>query len=104
MAKYNSNLLAAIHENISDLYEVGVINKKTMREFDKACLTPLSSLSPDEIRQVREKAQLSQSVFAHYLNVSKNLLSDWERGVKKPSGPALKLLTLAKTKGIESIA
>lgn len=104
MTKYNSDLLIAIHENISDLYEVGVIDKKTMREFDKACLTPISSLSPDEIRQVRENAQLSQSVFAHYLNVSKNLLSDWERGVKKPSGPALKLLTLAKTKGIESIA
>ncbi|MBN6711622.1 helix-turn-helix domain-containing protein [Haemophilus haemoglobinophilus] len=59
---------------------------------------------PDEIRQVRENAQISQTVFAHYLNVSKNLLSDWERGVKKPSGAALKLLTLAKNKGIDVIA
>lgn len=75
-----------------------------MREFDTACLTPISPLSPEEIRQVRKKAQISQTVFAHYLNVSKNLLSDWERGVKKPSGTALKLLTLVKNKGIEIIA
>ncbi|EGY32882.1 LOW QUALITY PROTEIN: XRE family transcriptional regulator [Aggregatibacter actinomycetemcomitans serotype e str. SC1083] len=43
-------------------------------------------------------------VFAHYLNVSKNLVSDWERGIKKPSGAALKLLTLVQHKGIEAIA
>lgn len=104
MTKYKSEILAAIHENMSDLYEVGVIDKQTMREFDKACLTPIAPLSPEEIRQVREKAQISQTVFAHYLNVSKNLLSDWERGVKKPSGAALKLLTLVKNKGIEIIA
>lgn len=30
--------------------------------------------------------QFSQPVFARYLNVSKNLVSDWERGVKKPGG------------------
>ena len=31
-----------------------------------------------------------QTVFANYLNVTPNLVSKWERGEKRPSGPALK--------------
>lgn len=47
---------------------------------------------------------VSQPVFAHYLNVSKNLISDWERGTKRPGGPALRLLTVVKKNGIQAIA
>ncbi len=32
------------------------------------------------------------------------MISEWERGVKKPSGTALKLLSLVQHKGIEVIA
>ena len=46
---------------------------------------------------------MSQGVFAQYLNVKPKLVSEWERGEKKPSGPSLKLLSLIKTKGLESI-
>jgi putative transcriptional regulator len=70
---------------------VGAIDKQTMREFDEACLTPVRIIKPEEIRAIREREHLSQPVFARYLNVSKNLVSDWERGVKKPGGPALRL-------------
>jgi transcriptional regulator with XRE-family HTH domain len=43
---------------------------------------------------------MSQPVFARHLNVSKNMVSDWERGVKNPGGPALLLLSLVKRKGV----
>src|SRR2546429_9885446 len=43
-------------------------------------------MPPERIRALREREHLSQPVFALYLNVSKNLVSDWERGVKKPGG------------------
>jgi putative transcriptional regulator len=62
------------------MHEIGAIDKQTMREH------------------------ISQPVFARYLNVSKNLVSDWERGVKKPGGPALRLLTVIQKKGLEAIA
>ncbi|MCT8608259.1 DNA-binding transcriptional regulator [Glaesserella parasuis] len=75
-----------------------------MQSFDKRCLTPVKTLTPNEIREIREKENFSQSVFAHYLNVSSNLVSEWERGVKKPSGAALKLLSLVQHKGISAIA
>ena len=102
--KYRSEAFAAIHETMEGLHEVGAIDKQTMREFDEACLTPVQMLAPEEIRQIRQRERISQPVFARYLNVSKNLVSDWERGVKKPGGPALRLLTVIQKKGLEAIA
>jgi putative transcriptional regulator len=60
--------------------------------------------SPGAIRALREREHLSQPVFARYLNVRKNLVSDWERGIKRPGGPALRLLTVIEKKGIQAIA
>jgi putative transcriptional regulator len=86
------------------VHEVGAIDKQTMRSFDAACLTPVQVLAPEEIKQIRLREHISQPVFARYLNVSKNLVSDWERGIKKPGGPALRLLTVIQKKGLEAIA
>lgn len=102
--KYRSEAFAAIHETMEALHEVGAISKQTMREFDEACLSPVETLTPDRIREIREREQVSQPVFARYLNVSKNLVSDWERGKKKPGGPALKLLTIVQKKGLDAIS
>ncbi|CBL47197.1 Predicted transcriptional regulator [gamma proteobacterium HdN1] len=102
--KYKSDAFAAIHETVEALHEIGAVDKQTMREFDDACLTPVQVLSPEEIRALREREHLSQPVFALYLNVSKNLISDWERGIKKPGGPALRLLTVIQKNGIQAIA
>jgi putative transcriptional regulator len=102
--KYRSDAFAAIHETMEALHEVGAIGKQTMREFDESCLTPALPMPPDRIRALREREHLSQPVFALYLNVSKNLISDWERGVKQPGGPALRLLTVVEKNGIQAIA
>ena len=102
--KYRSDAFAAIHETMEALHEVGAVDKQTMREFDAACLTPIEVLSPEEIRLLRLREHISQPVFARYLNVSKNLVSDWERGVKKPGGPAQRLLTLIQKKGLTALA
>ena len=102
--KYRSNAMAAIHETMEALHDVGAIDKQTRREFDAACLTPVHVLTADEIKQIRLREHISQPVFARYLNVSKNLVSDWERGINKPGGPALRLLTVIQKKGLEAIA
>ena len=102
--KYRTDALASIHETMEALHEVDAIDKQTMREFDEACLTPVQALAPDEIKAIRAREHISQPVFARYLNVSKNLVSDWERGIKKPGGPALRLLTVIQKKGLDAIA
>jgi putative transcriptional regulator len=96
--------MAAIHETMEALHEVGAVDRQTMREFDETCLTPIEVMLPEQIKALRIREHISQPVFARYLNVSKNLVSDWERGVKKPGGPALRLLTVIQHKGLMSIA
>lgn len=101
--KYRSEALAAIHETMEALREIGAVGKRTMREFDDACMVPVQPMPPERIRALREREHLSQPVFARYLNVSKNLVSDWERGVKKPGGPAQRLLMIVEKNGIQAI-
>lgn len=102
--KYRSDLDASIHEAASDLYEIGFLSSKTMRQFDRSCLTEITQLTPEEIAELRHHCGFSQSVFATYFNVTTGIVSKWERGEKHPAGPALKLLNLAKKKGINAIA
>lgn len=102
--KYRSDAMAAIHETMEALHKVGAVDKQTMRRFDNACLTPVLRLTPRQIRALRERERVSQTVFANYLNVTPNLVSKWERGEKRPSGPALKLLSLVGKHGITAVA
>ena len=80
------------------------MGRDSRREFDESCLTAIEEISPERIKEIRERENVSQPVFARHLNVSKNLVSDWERGVKKPGGPALKLLNLIEKKGLNAIS
>src|SRR5882757_1347959 len=100
---YRSDAFAAIHETMEAMHRVGAVNQITMREFDEACLERVEEIKPAQIRALREREHVSQPVFARYLNVSKNLVSDWERGKRKPGGPALRLLSVIKKHGIETI-
>ncbi|MGU3494755.1 helix-turn-helix domain-containing protein [Xanthobacteraceae bacterium A53D] len=102
--KAEAGILASVRKTASGLHAAGLVDKATMRQFDALCLTPVEPLSPEEIRALRKREQVSQPVFAHYLNVRKDAVSKWERGEKRPDGPSLKLLNLVRAKGLQSIA
>jgi putative transcriptional regulator len=101
--QYKSEAFAALHESMESLHRAEIIDKKTMRNFDEACLETIEDVEPQSIRDLREREHVSQPVFAMYLNVSKNLVSDWERGVKKPGGPALRLINIVKKHGLSAL-
>jgi putative transcriptional regulator len=101
--QYRSRIMAAIHETADDFHAAGLVDKRTMRKFDEACLTPVHRLSGEEIRALREREGASQAVFARYLNVTTGLVSQWERGEKHPQGTSLKLLALVANKGLEAV-
>lgn len=101
---YRSAAMASIHEAAEGLLKVNAIDKATMRDFDKLCLTPILPLTGEQIRALREREGASQTVFAAYLNVSKGLVSQWERDEKQPAGPSLKLLALVARNGLSAIA
>lgn len=70
--KYRSDAMAAIHETMEGLHRVRAIDKQTMRQFDNACLTPVRLLSAKQIKAIRKREHVSQTVFANYLNVTPN--------------------------------
>jgi putative transcriptional regulator len=96
--------MASIHETAEGLHSAGVMEKRTLREFDALCLTPVQPLAPGEIRALRLREGASQAVFARYLNVTTGLVSQWERGERRPQGASLKLLTLVAQKGLATVA
>jgi putative transcriptional regulator len=68
--KHKSRLLEAVHETARDLHKLGVIDKRTMREFDVLCVEPVSAYSAEQIRSLRERYRLSRAVMATVLNTS----------------------------------
>lgn len=97
-------LLEVAHEMANDLYEAGVIDAVTMREYDALCIPPVRELSPREIKRIRLHEKVSQTVFAKYLNTSSSTIRQWEQGEKHPRGTSLKLLNLVAEKGLEALA
>ena len=82
----------------------GVFKKRQMRHFDKSCLTVPTAFAPADIKELRERHHVSQPMFARYLNTSESTVEKWEAGTKKPSGLALKLLTVVQKHGLEVLA
>ena len=101
---YRTRRLEVLHKTGAALHRVGALDKTTMRDLDAFCLTPVAEVSGAEIQKLREREGVRQAVLARHLNVGAKLVSDWERGVKRPSGPSLKLLVLARAKGLDAIA
>tara|TARA_B100001750_G_scaffold77062_1_gene61141 strand:- start:1662 stop:1982 length:321 start_codon:yes stop_codon:yes gene_type:complete len=102
--KNYSDVDDTLHGLASALLKIGVIDKKTMRRFDKNTLTPIHEFTPEHLRKLREREKVSQAVLADYLNVSTDFISKCERGERRPDGGTLKLLVLAERKGLEAIA
>ena len=71
--------------------------------FDSNSLTPLAPLSPEHIREIRKLVGASQAVLAMHLGVATATLSQWERGTRKPDGPAIRLLSLIERHGLSYV-
>jgi putative transcriptional regulator len=98
-----SRILGEMHDTALGLHKAGLINKRRMREFDALCHLDVDEMPPQKIKSLREKAHVSQAVFAAVLNTSLSTVQKWEIGDKKPSGPSLKLLNLVERKGLEAV-
>jgi putative transcriptional regulator len=107
--KGNSRLTKELLETAHDMHASGLMTKEahekiTMRHImDAAAPTVPAALTGPEIRALRERARLSQAVFARYLHLTTGYVSQLERGAKRPTGPALVLLDLIRRKGIGAI-
>ena len=102
--KFKNDLSEAIHSSATALHKVGAIDKATMRDFDARHLAIPTEIAPAQIKKLREANNVSQPVFARYLNTSESTVEKWETGAKRPSGMALKLLTIVQKHGLEILS
>jgi putative transcriptional regulator len=103
MTNTKSRILDEMQETSSALFTSGVITKRKLAELEKLCNLEVDAFAPQQIKSLREKSHLSQSIFAAVLNISVSTVQKWEIGDKKPSGASLKLLHLLNRKGLEAI-
>jgi len=101
---YKSDALESIHHSAQALYRIGAIDQMTMRKFDQHCLAETKPVAPKKIRALRQKSRMSQAVFARHLNTSVSTVQKWESGEKRPSGMALKLLSVVEKHGVQVLA
>lgn len=99
----DSGLLGAIHETAGDLHKLGFIDKRRMQQYDALCLESVREYDATQIKMLRERLQLSQSVLASVINVSDSTVRKWEAGDKKPAGASRKLLDLLDRKGLSAV-
>ena len=63
-----------------------------MRDMDRLRLPPRPEYTSGEVKRIRAATRTSQRVLARLLGVDKSAVAQWERGAKRPFGPALRLL------------
>ncbi|WP_246725389.1 DNA-binding transcriptional regulator [Beijerinckia sp. L45] len=95
-------------ETAKDMHASGVMDdeafaKITLRQSATTAEPLVAPLSGEDIRSLRETANMSQAVFARYLNLTVGYVSQLERGTKRPSGPALVLLNIIRRSGIGAL-
>lgn len=106
--KKPSKLARALLETAGDMHEAGLLDraaheKITLRHLGPEATPKLAPITGGQIRKLRERANMSQAVFARHLNVTVGYVSQLERGTKQPTGPALALLNVIHRKGIDAI-
>jgi putative transcriptional regulator len=103
-----SPLAKALLETADDMRKAGLMDKAahekiTLRHLGATGAPKAAPITGPQIRAMRERAQLSQAVFARYLNLTVGYVSQTEPGAKQPTGAAMALLNVIKRRGIEAI-
>ena len=86
--KTKKRIYAEIHEMAKSMFDVGAIDKTTMREFDTLCLTEIKEMSPSSIKKIRKDAGISQAVLAKIINVALKMILTIARSTGSVSDPA----------------
>ncbi len=70
--------------------------KLTLRTTTVPLPPPVKTLTPAQVRSIRKKLKVSQPIFAAMMNIPTVTAASWERGRRKPTGAALRLLDIAR--------
>ncbi len=57
--KYRSNALGALHETVCGLHRIGLVNTKTMHDFDASCLRAVKEPPAKQVPEAYRRARAS---------------------------------------------
>ena len=92
--QFNADELLGAVEDVRD--HLTGKRKVTLRTTEVTFPKSAPEMSSEEIVAARESLNLSQPVFARLLNVPTVTAVSWEKGRRKPSGAALRLLQIVR--------
>jgi putative transcriptional regulator len=101
--KMRSDAFEAIHSAATGLFNAGLIDKATMRDFDRGCIAP-PDLGAEDVKRIRVGLNLSQEVFARYLGTNKSTVQKWESAQNRPSTLAQTLLKAVGKHGLHILS
>ena len=92
MSKTYDMITDSLQELISDYETTGGENLA----HDTFCitLTPAKKFTAEDVKNIRGRNHLTQSLLAKFLCVSKKTVEAWESGRNQPNGPSRRLLEL----------
>ena len=96
MSKIIKEMLAAAE----GLNRIGLVDNKTLDKIKQISIPEIHSLTPEQIKSIREKERVSQVIFAKCLHTSTSLIRKWETGERIPHGLALMTLNMIEKKGL----
>jgi putative transcriptional regulator len=71
-----------------------IVELRDGKEFPLAPEMPVADTAPAGVRDLRRRAQLTQTEFAARLGVPVETIRNWEQGKRAPRGPARALLAV----------
>jgi len=85
----------AIGTTIQDMLESGFESSFTKKELNSLGVKiPKIVITSTQIKGIRKKTNVSQTIFAELLNVSPSSVRQWEQGTRVPTGSTKVLLEL----------
>ena len=75
-------------------------NVRALRKT-RVALPGRAPVSAQDVRAIRESNGVSQAALALYLGTSTAAITQWEQGLRTPTGATATLLSLIKRKGLQ---
>ena len=92
MSKLYEDIKKGLEEAIA--FEQGDPDIVAQTTVHKLTVHPVPDFSPKEIKEIRLKSAMTQSVFAACIGVTKKAVESWEGGRSHPDGAARRTLSL----------
>ncbi len=93
----SNSAMDSLKETVSDLDAIGLNSAFSKRDLKRLGIHPQTiTISPEDIKSIRNTLNISQAVFASILDVNQSIVAKWEQGQRNPNGTARVLLDALK--------